>query len=55
LLKTINFNFFFHFYFKGDSGGPLLVKGICEQLEVVGMYLIIINYIKFYFMYLQIF
>lgn len=35
--------FLFLFLFKGDSGGPLHVKGIYGQLEVVGMYLVIIN------------
>lgn len=27
---------FIYFYLKGDSGGPLLVKGTYGQLDVIG-------------------
>lgn len=55
--KTLSFScvfiiyIFFIFIFKGDSGGPLHVKGIYGQLEVIGMYIFNNNKLKFYFIF----
>jgi len=38
-VHNIYFYLYCYVHLKGDSGGPLHVKGVHGQLEVIGMYL----------------